>query len=176
MNKVLENNPENLDSLTGFEIICESMVYKILDIFGRNSLLSMLYQIGAGPGETISNRLKEIYRKEEFEILEALSILLLELKDFYSIKIREIEQDAERVRVVIENHCFLRESIKHREKLDFGKAFCRINKGYFEVALKKLIGEKVKKIEIKFLRNDPENDVCIEELIFYLKKPVISYF
>ena len=66
MNKVLENNPEHLDSLTGFEIICESMVYKILDIFGRNSLLSMLYQIGAGPGETISNRLKEIYRKEEF--------------------------------------------------------------------------------------------------------------
>ena len=176
LNQILENNSENINSLKGFEIICESMVYKILDIFGKNSLLSMLYQIGAGPGEAISNRIKMVYGKNEFEVIEAVAILLNELKEFYNIKIREIEQDPEKVRILIENYCFLRESIKHREKLEFGKAFCRVNKGYFETALKKLLADKVKKIDIRFLHNDPHNDVCVEELNFYLKRDQPTYY
>ncbi|MFX1322128.1 MAG: hypothetical protein ACFFAQ_10840 [Promethearchaeota archaeon] len=169
LNKKIFNPIENINSLKGFEIISEALVYKILDLFGRNSLLSMLYQIGVGPGEVISKRLKKKYKKNEFEIIEALKILAGELKEFYSIKVREIEYHDDLVRIEIENHCFLREPIKHRDKLKYGKSFCRVNKGYFETAFKNLLGEKIKKIEINFLENDPQKDICIEELNFYLK-------
>jgi len=167
LNEKIYNPSHTLNSLSGFEIICESLVYKIYNIFGRNMLLSMLYQIGSGPGETIANRIKFKYNKQEFEILEAFEILLKELKDFYSIQVREIEQNDNMLRLIIENRCFLRESIKNREKLNFGKAFCRVNKGYFEKAFKILIGNKLKKIEINFIENDPLKDICIEELKFF---------
>lgn len=167
MNEKIRNPSDILNSLSGFEIICESLVYKIYNIFGRNMLLSMLYQIGSGPGETIANRIKLKYNKQEFEILEALEILLKELKDYYSIQVREMEQTDNMLKLIIENRCFLRESIKNREKLNFGKAFCRVNKGYFEKAFKSLVGSKLKKIEIDFIENDPLRDMCIEELKFY---------
>lgn len=170
LNKSIENEPENIDSMKGFEIIAESMVEKIYDIFGRNSLLSMLYQTGAGPGHKIAKRLKDKYGEVNYTIEEALEILLKELKEFYSIKIQKVEEDATKLRIVIANKCFLRDPFKDREKLQFGKAFCRINKGYFEVALKELLGDEIKKIEINFLHDDPEKDACIEELIFYKKE------
>ncbi|MFX0141809.1 MAG: hypothetical protein ACFFDN_49690 [Candidatus Hodarchaeota archaeon] len=167
-NDRIQNDISNVNPLKGFEIIGEAMVYKILDVFGRNSLLSILYQIGSGPGEVIANRIKLLYNKEEFEILELIEILMNELKEFYSLRIREIQTSSEKIRIIIENYCFLREPIKNREKLKFGKAFCRINKGYFETAFKILLGNKIKKIEINFLENDAERDVCIEELNFYI--------
>ena len=167
LNKRLKNPVDSINGLKGYEIISESIVYKVYDIFGRNSLLSMLYQVGAGPGEAIANRLKEKYEKEEFELLEAFELLLTELEEFYSIQIKTIEEDDEKVRLVIENHCFLRDSIKRRPKLDFGKAFCRVNKGYFETALRKMLGSEISKIDINYLENDEEKDACIEELVFY---------
>ena len=91
-----------------------------------------------------------------------------ELKDYYSIQVRDIEQYDDKYRIIVENHCFLREPIKNREKLKFGKALCRVNKAYFETAFKKLLGNKVKKIEINFLENDAEKDACVEELNFFL--------
>lgn len=168
LNERIHNPIENINSVKGFEIITESLVYKVYDIFGRNSLLSILYQIGVFPGTIIAERIKKEYKKEEFEIMEALVILMDELKDFYSIQVRDIEQYEDRYRILIENHCFLRGSIKHREKLEFGKAFCRTNKGYFETAFQKLVGSNVKKIEINFLENDVEKDVCVEELNFFI--------
>lgn len=168
LNRRIKNPIENINSVKGFEIIGESLVYQVYDVFGRNSLLSILYQTGALPGKIIAERIKREYQKEEFEITEALVILMDELKEFYSIQVRNIEKYDNRYRIIIENHCFLREPIKHREKLDFGKAFCRINKGYFETAFQKLLGSKIKKIEINFLENDPEKDGCVEELNFYL--------
>ncbi len=57
--------------------------------------------------------------------------------------------------------------ITNLEKLQPGKAFCRVNKGYFETAFRKLLGNKVKKIEINFLKDEPEKNMCVEELIFY---------
>ena len=169
LNERLHNPIENINSVKGFEIITESLVYKVYGVFGRNSLLSILYQTGVFPGTIIAERIKKEHNKEEFEIMEALVILIDELKEFYSIQVRDIEQYEDRYRIIIENYCFLREPIKHREKLQFGKAFCRINKAYFETAFKILIGSKVKKIEINFLEDDPEKDVCVEELNFYFK-------
>ena len=167
LNKQISNPSLKFKSLEGFEVICESLVYKIYDIYGRNTLLSMLYQIGKGPGEIIANRIKEQYNKDEFEIEEAIEILLNELKDYYSIQVKDIEEHDDKLRMIIENRCFLREPMKDREKLKFGKAFCRINKGYFEEAFKQLIGDKIKNIEINFLNNDEENDTCVEEVNFY---------
>jgi len=169
LNERIRNPIENINSVKGFEIITESLVYKVYDVFGRNSLLSILYQIGVFPGTIIAERIKREYQKEEFEIMEALVILMDELKEFYSIQVRDIEQYDDRYRIIIENHCFLREPFKHREKLEFGKAFCRTNKGYFETAFQQLFGDKIKKIEINFLENDSEKDVCVEELNFYIK-------
>ncbi len=168
LNKRINNPSDNLKSLEGFGIICESLVYKIYDIYGRNTLLSMLYQIGKGPGEIIATRIQKKYQKDHFEILEAIEVLLIELKDYYSVQIRDIEELDDKVRVIIENRCFLRETIKHREKLKFGKAFCRINKGYFEEAFEILVGNGIKNIEINFLENDEVNDLCVEEVNFYL--------
>ena len=173
INKKIQNDISNINSLKGFEIISESMVYKILDIFGKNSLLSMLYQTGSGPGEIIAKRIKEKHNKEEFGIFEAIEILMTELKDFYSMQIREVQLNSDQTRVIIENFCFLREPMKHREKLQPGKAFCRVNKGYFETAFRKLLGNKVKKIEINFLHDDPEKNVCVEELIFYHNSDIV---
>ena len=168
LNERIQNPVENINSVKGFEIITESLVYKVYDVFGRNSLLSILYQTGVFPGTIIADRIKKEHQKEEFEIMEALVVLMDELKDFYSIQVRDIEQYEDRYRIIIENHCFLREPIKHREKLKFGKALCRINKAYFETAFKILLGNNVKKIEINYLENDTEKDVCVEELIFYI--------
>ena len=167
INQKIRNTSNHLNSLGGFEILCESLVYKIYDLYGKNMLLSMLYQIGAGPGEAIANRIKTEYNKDEFEILEAMEILLKELKDFYAIQVRKIEEHGNMLRMIIENRCFLRKSIKQRSRLNFGKAFCRVNKGYFEKAFKLLVGNKLKKIEINFLENDPIKDVCVEELKFF---------
>lgn len=167
LNKQISNPSIKFKSLEGFEVICESLVYKIYDIYGRNTLLSMLYQIGKGPGEIIAKRIKEKYNKDEFEIEEAIEILLKELKDYYSIQIKDIEEHGDRLRLIIENRCFLREPMKDREKLKFGKAFCRINKGYFEEAFRILIGNKIKNIEINFLENDDIKDTCVEEVNFY---------
>ena len=168
LNDKIDNPSENLNSVKGFMIIAESIVDKIYSIFGRNMLLSMLYQVGSGPGETIASRLKEKYGKEQFEIDEAFSIILMELKEFYSVKVREIIQEDNMIKYVIENRCFLRNPFKSREKLKPGRAFCRVNKGYFEKALTLLIGDGVKKIEIDFIEDDSELDACIEEIKFYL--------
>lgn len=167
LNRSIQNDVSNINSLKGFEIISESIVYKILDIFGRNSLLSMLYQTGSGPGEAIAKKIKQKYAKDDFEIFEALKILMIELRDFYSMQIREVQEFPDHFKVIIENYCFLRAPYSEREKLKPGKAFCRINKGYFETAFRKLLGDKLKKVEINFLHDDLENDVCVEELIFY---------
>jgi hypothetical protein len=169
LNYSLQNSRENINSLKGLEIICEAIVYKVLDLFGKNALLSILFQIGAGPGEQISKRLKELYNKDDFEPLEAFELLFKELSNYYSIQVRDLQEDDEKIKLIIENHCFLREPIKNRANLKHGKAFCRVNKGYVETALKNLIGDKISGLEIKFLYNDDYKDACVEELLFYKK-------
>jgi len=166
-NEIIKNHEKNLSSLSGFEIIVESLIYKMYDVFGRSALLSILYQTGTVPGLAIAERLQEKYNKVEFEILESVEVLLKELKEFYSVQIRDVEEDERKIRFVIKNRCFLRDSYKHREKLKPGKAFCRVNKAYFETAFKKLLGDSIKDVEINFLYDDKENDICKEEVIFY---------
>ncbi|MCK4237798.1 MAG: hypothetical protein KAX33_01660 [Candidatus Lokiarchaeota archaeon] len=167
INEIIKNKTEDLNTLKGFGIIAESIIYKVFDIFGRNALLNMLYQVGTAPGEKIAKRLKEKYNKEVFGILESFELLLGELKQFYSVQIKDIEEDEEKIRFIIENKCFLRDSYKIRKRLKPGKAFCRVNKGYFEKALKEMLGETIKRVEINFLDNNVEKDVCEEEIIFY---------
>ena len=166
-NEKIRNNGVKLNVLRGYEIITESLIFKMYDVFGRNALLSLLYQVGTVPGLTIAKRLKEKYNKEIFGILESFQILLGELKEFYSVQITKVEEDEEKIRFIIENKCFLRDSYKIRKRLKPGKAFCRVNKGYFEKALKEMLGETIKSVEINFLDDNVEKDICEEEIIFY---------
>ncbi len=160
-------NFKKLNVLKGYEIITESLIFKMYDVFGRNALLSLLYQVGTVPGLTIAKRIKKKYNKEIFGILESFELLLSELKEYYSIQITNVEEDDEKIRFIFENRCFLRNSYKHRKRLKPGKAFCRVNKGYFEKALKEMLGETIKRVEINFLDDNVEKDVCEEEIIFY---------
>jgi len=160
-------NFKKLNVLKGYEIITESLIFKMYDVFGRNALLSLLYQVGTVPGLTIAKRIKKKYNKEIFGILESFELLLSELKEYYSIQITNVEEDDEKIRFIIENRCFLRNSYKHRKRLKPGKAFCRVNKGYFEKALKEMLGETIKRVEINFLDDNVEKDVCEEEIIFF---------
>jgi hypothetical protein len=127
----------------------------------------MLYQTGSGPGELIANKIKQKYGKNDFGFFEAFKILMLELKNFYSLQIREVQEYQDSFKIIIENYCFLRDPYSHREKLEPGKAFCRINKGYFETAFRKLLGDKLKNVEVNFLHNDVDKNVCVEEIVFY---------
>ena len=61
LNERIHNPIENINSAKGFEIITESLVYKVYDVFGRNSLLSILYQTGVFPGTLIAERIKREY-------------------------------------------------------------------------------------------------------------------
>jgi hypothetical protein len=169
LNRKILNPTENVNTLRGFEIIAEALVHTIYQVFGKNMSLNILYQIGAGPAEKIAQRIKKKYSKEKFKIIEAVGVVFEELKGFFSVQIKSIESDDIKIKIVLENHCFLREPIKNRDSLDFGKSFCRINKGYFETVFKRLLGEELKKIEVNFLENVEENNACIEEIIFYLK-------
>ncbi len=170
-NKEIYSPASSVDPVKGFEIITESLVTKIYDIMGKNGLLSVLYQVGIDPGRKIAKRIKEKHDNQELEILDALKVLATELHTFYSIQLKSVETTDIEVKLTIENHCFLRQPIKHRPNLHFGSKFCRVNKGYFETALKLIIGSKIKKVEMKFIKNDEEKDVCIEELIFTLNPP-----
>ena len=106
-------------------------------------------------------------RSEIITVLDPVLKAFEELKIFYSVEVRDIEEDDEKLKITIKNRCFLREPLSHRPTLRPGKAFCRINKAYFEIALKKMIGNKVKKVDINFIEDDPENDCCIETVEFY---------
>ena len=63
LNEKIKNPPENLNSLKGFEIIAESLVYRMYDLFGRNMLLNALFQTGARAGEIVAKELKKRMRK-----------------------------------------------------------------------------------------------------------------
>ncbi len=68
LNERISNPIENINSIKGFEIITESLVFNVYDVFGRNSLLSILYQTGAYPGNLIAERIKKIiYTNNSFQ-------------------------------------------------------------------------------------------------------------
>ncbi|MHA1819363.1 MAG: hypothetical protein ACTSU2_14070 [Promethearchaeota archaeon] len=173
INKEIENPRTEFDTLEGYEVVLEALIYKIYDLFGRNALLSMTYQIGAGPGEEIAKRiLKERGVDKILDPFDAMEILLNENKRFYSVQVRDVKvepykDEYYKIYIEISNRCFYRESLKKRPRLRIGGPLCRINKGYYEVAFKKLTGLKN---EINFIRNDEENNQCIESVTFYIPK------
>jgi len=174
INNSIKNPRDSFETLKGYEIILEALVYKIYDLFGRNSLLSMTYQIGAGPGEEIAERIlkeKNVYKIEN--PFEAFVILLNENRDYYNVEVLNISEEFvevygkkyKKIIVYIKNKCFFRESLKKRKRLKIGGPLCRINKAYYEVAFKKLTGLKT---EISFIQNDEKNDVCLENVSFFI--------
>ncbi len=167
LNLKIENPFSNINSLKGFEIVIENFVESISKLFGKNALLTISYQIGRNTGNILSERLKKKYGKNQFGVLEALEVLMKELNLFFSVQVKEMEHGDGYLKLIVENHCFLREPIKHRPKLKFGHTICRLNKGYFETAFKELLGDRLKSVEISYLDNDSTKNVCIEQLMFH---------
>lgn len=173
INKEIFNPKEKFDTLKGFENVLENMVYQVYDIFGRNALLSMLYTIGKGPGDELA---EEILKEQGKSIIndpyEAFTLILKKTEDYYSVKVKDIKienhnQEFDKIVITIQNRCFYRESIQKSERIKIGKALCRINKGFFESACKKLTGFKC---DIDFIENDKEHDACIESLVLQIPK------
>ncbi|MHA1341653.1 MAG: hypothetical protein ACTSRZ_17120 [Promethearchaeota archaeon] len=174
LNKAISNPIDTFKTLQGYEIILEALVYKIYDLFGRNALLSMTYQIGAGPGEVIADRLLKEKNVDKIEDpFEAFALLLNENRDYYNVYVLNVSEELtevygkkyKKLTFFIRNKCFFRESLKKRSRLKIGGPLCRINKAYFEVAFKKLTGLKN---EISFVQNDEDNDVCLETVAFFI--------
>ncbi|MBD3353264.1 MAG: hypothetical protein GF364_17420 [Candidatus Lokiarchaeota archaeon] len=179
MNEELKNDRKEFETLQGYETILEALVYKIYDLFGKNALLSMTYQIGVGPGEELAANLLEMREGKKFkDPLKALTFVLKRHKEYYNVKILEINEEEVEIKnqkynkiiVKQQNKCFFRNSLKKKSRLRIGGPLCRINKGYYEKVFSEITGYKC---EIGFIRDDKDNDVCIESIVFYVPKSYI---
>ena len=174
MNKDIQNPNACFETLTGYEVVLESLVYKIYDVFGRNALLSMMYQIGSGPGQEVAEDILKHRNNQKFtDPFEAVTTLLNRQRKFYEVIVKDIkEEPAEfngkkftKITITINNRCFFRESLKKRKRLKIGGPLCRINKAYYETALKLLTGLKC---EISFIQNDEKIGMCLETVSFWI--------
>jgi predicted hydrocarbon binding protein len=168
LNAQIQNSHANVEAMRGIEVVLEAFVKKITELFGRNALLSAGYQIGAAPGQKIAQRILATRGNAPFtNPAEALVALLKETKKFFNVVIVKVDDQAQNgaeVLMTINNHCFLRNLIKNRPGIEMGGPLCRINKGYFETALKMLTG---KKIELARIGHDVISDMCQESLRFF---------
>ncbi len=165
LNAQLQNSNANVDSIRGIEVVLEAFVKKVIELFGKNALLSAGYQIGASPGQKIAQRILAARENVKFtDPVEAIAALFTETKRYFNVEVVNVQSGGE-VFVTIKNHCFLRDVIKHRPGLEMGGPLCRINKGYLETALKFLLGGK--KVELTRIGDDATFDMCQETLRFF---------
>lgn len=169
LNSSLQNTNTSVDSIRGIEVVLEAFVKKVIELFGKNALLSAGYQIGAAPGQKIAQRILAARGNVPFtDPLEALLALFSETKKFFNIQVVQVDSlqsNGGALVVAMKNHCFLRDIIKHRPDLEMGGPLCRINKGYLETALKLLLGGK--KVELARTGDEPASDMCQETLRFF---------
>jgi predicted hydrocarbon binding protein len=162
LNAVIQNSNENVDSISGLEIVLEALVGKFIDLYGKNMLLSAAYQIGAAPAHKISQRLLAARGGELYaDPVEAMADLFSETKGFFHVEVADLQEENGALVVNMKNHCFLRSVIVKRGGLEMGGPLCRINKGYLETAIKELTGRKV---ELKRTGDDNGACMCLETL------------
>jgi predicted hydrocarbon binding protein len=162
LNERIQNSNDNVDSISGLEIVLEALVGKFIDLYGKNMLLSAAYQIGAAPAHKISQRLLAARGEELYaDPVEAMADLFSETKGFFHVEVADIQEKNGEIVVSMKNHCFLRSVIVKRPGLEMGGPLCRINKGYLETAIKDLTG---KKVELKRTGDDNDACMCIETL------------
>jgi hypothetical protein len=173
LNEKIKNPREVFEAKKGYEMVLEALIYNIYSVFGKNALLSTTYQIGAGPGQEIAQKILDEKSVSKIkDPLDAFEALLNENREFYSVEILDIKQEPHdekynKLVLTIHDRCFYREVCHQRKRLRVGGPLCRINKAYFETALKKLTGFKV---EIAFIKDIPEKDMCLESITFFLPK------
>lgn len=165
--RLADQYEHRLDVLGGLEILLEAFTRKVTDLFGRNSLLAMTYQIGADPATKIAQRMLAARHGAQFaDPVEALVAFFEEVADYFHVKVTEVTEDANSgvIRVRFQNECFFRPTIAHREGLDFGGPLCRVNKGYVETALRLLTGwnPELRRTGECF---EADRECCVEELL-----------
>jgi hypothetical protein len=156
---------QQLDELSGLEILVESLSIKVTDVLGKNSLLAIAYQIGKEPAAKISERLLATRGGVLFENpVEAFVSLMEHVKNYFRIQLVAIEgADPGPITVSFRNRCYFRSAVSHRPGLKIGGALCRITKGYIETAITMLTNWKA---DVKLLGQDDEHAECVEQVVF----------
>ncbi|GAB4321857.1 MAG: hypothetical protein Kow0069_26340 [Promethearchaeota archaeon] len=162
---------EEIDYYGGLEILLDAFASKITELFGRNSLLAMTYQVGSRPGELIAQRLLNSRGGKLFDDpIEAFVTLFTNVPRFFHVKLKSIEKEENgSVCITFDNECFFRPVILHREALTLGGPLCRVNKGYMEVALQRMTGWKV---TVKRVGASNGSEACEEQVTFKPPVPV----
>jgi len=74
---------------------------------------------------------------------------------------------SDKLKILLENRCFYRESFKRKKWLKIGGPLCRVSKAFIEIACKRLTGLKC---DIDFIQNHEEKNVCSENLVILIPK------
>jgi predicted hydrocarbon binding protein len=161
-----------IDELSGLEILLESIAVKVTDIMGKNTLLSMAYQIGKEPAEHIADRILTSRSGQIFtDPIEAFVVLLENIKNYFHIHIKSITtMEGGKISIQFINHCYFHQAVSKRPKLTVGGPLCRITKGYFEGALAKLNKWKA---DLRLVEEVFDKTQCIEEIIFSPPKQIV---
>ena len=164
INSELANERKNFCPKEGYERIIHSLVTQIKDLFGKNTVLSMTYQMGRDAGLKIAQTVLEKREMKKFEDpVIALQFLMNLLRDQYAVQIEGIKTNLEEneITITLKNTCFFRELTENYDDIRAGGPICRVSKGYFETALTAIVKPKIK-VFIGFTKEIPEEHCCFE--------------
>jgi hypothetical protein len=161
-NEILKNQDPKFDVVGGYEVILSGVVQDLPETYGENTAKNFSYQLGATPGKMIAQRILEERDGEIFDDpVEATIDLISRLKAYYNSQVDSISHNSDgSVSIILNQRCYFKELFEKRSDIEKGEILCRINRGYFEQALKILTGKK--KVLLKHL--DVKSDFCKVEV------------
>ena len=161
-NALLQGSTDEFDVIGGYEVLLGGLEKNLSDLYGLNTAKNFIYQLGTGPGKQVATILLQEHNNEIYtDPLEATGELLIRLKSYHSAQIQKAYVEGGKTHIVLYNTCFLNGMFKRRPDMVRGDILCRLNKGYFEFALKNLTK---KNVILNFIES--ANERCTLELIF----------
>jgi predicted hydrocarbon binding protein len=136
--------------------------------FGTNTVKAILFRMGQKPGDIIADEILSKYDKSPenpFDLPSAaFSLFQNTITKLYNTEIIEQTDKKDRVIIKIKNVCVFRNVIKSREELEYGGTLCEFTAGYFENALKTLLGMDV---EYQIDKKETTEEYCVIKIIFF---------
>jgi hypothetical protein len=154
-----------------YEEIMEGLVTHVKEVFGRGTVLSIVYQIGSNAGRKSAEALLATRNGVKYEDPVDALVDTMQLEHHkYRLQIAgiEVNQEAKTVLVRLKNQCFLREFLDRSTKIRIGSTLCRVNKGYFEGLFKEIVAD-LRGVDISFQENCVADQTCLESILFTLK-------
>jgi predicted hydrocarbon binding protein len=163
-NKLLDNPSPDFDIVGGYEVLMAGISKNLPETFGDATAKNFTYQIGVLPGRKIGERIVQENSNEKFEnVVEAAVNLMSRLKGYYQFQIENVDEENNQTILIARIKCYMEELYKHRTDLIKGGPLCRINKGYFESALKIMTG---KKVLVDQTAAGSEDEMCKLKIVF----------